>query len=526
MSSSTRGAPSLAYRPARVTSSTASHGPAGDGGLALYRAVAEQIPRGAVFVVDRDLRYLLAAGPALRMSGFEPSDFEGRTLREALPPELLAQYTQDYAGILGGAPMEREHCVGGVWYASHGVPLADEQGCIHAALVVSYDITERKRNERRLQILDKLWAVVRHASDAADVVAAASSLLEEYFGGVRCTMLRLDGELDEAEVEEIPLAAFGERALDRLQRGETVESGDSPLPYGLPPWLRAFLLCPHISGGRLTGVTAILSETPQAWREEDTRLACDITERAWTQIDRLRLLDALEAADRRKDQFLAVLAHDLRSPLTVVRNSLALLDRPGSNVMPQAILALVERQFGHINRLIEDVLDTSYICHGRARLQRHRIVLQEAVLAAVEAARALVSSKTHSLSLSMPPEPIPVYADPTRLAQAFGNVFANAIKYSRVPARIVVEVEKQDAQVLVRISDNGIGMSPRTLARLFDLFARKGSELEALPAGGLGVGLWITRQLVEAHGGSIRAASDGPDRGSTFTIALPVHQVH
>ena len=523
MSSYTPGHASLADSLAGLLRAA---GGRGDGGLLLYRAIAEQLPRGAVFVVDRALRYVLAAGPALRMSGFGPADFEGRTLGEALPPELLAQYTQDYQGILDGAVLEREHCVGEVWYMSHGVPLADEQGCVHAALVVSYDITERRRNERRLQMLDRLWAMVRHAGEAGDVAAAASALLAEYFGGVRCTMVILDGELEEAELETIPLAAFGERALARLQRGDTVDSGDGPLAYGLPPWLRAFLLCPHVSSGRLAGLTAILSETPRAWHEEDTRLACDISERAWTQVDRLRLLDALEQADRRKDQFLAVLAHELRGPLTVVRNSLALLDRPGSTVMPQAILALVERQFGHINRLIEDVLDTSYVCHGRAPLQRHRIILQEAVLAAVEAARALVSARTHTLSLSMPPDAIPVYADPTRLAQAFGNVFANAIKYSRAPVKIGVQVERQDAQVLVRISDNGIGMSSRTLARLLDLFARSGSEAEAMPAGGLGVGLWITRQLVEAHGGSIRADSGGPDQGSTFTIVLPVHQVH
>ena len=496
-----------------------------DGGLALYRAIAEQLPRGAVFVVDTGLRFVLAAGSALRMAGLRPGDFEGRSLQEALPPEQLAQHTQDYQAILGGGTMAREHCLGGVWYASHGVPLLDEHGRVHAALVVSYDITERRRQEQRLHVLDSLWACVRKATDPADIAAAAGAVLEGYLGPVRCVIASLELDLDEAEFDGIALAQFGEVVIARLLRGDTVDSGDIPLPYGLPPSLRAFLLCPHVVGGQLAGITAILSETPLVWSREDVKLACDVAERAWTHMDRLRLLDALQEADRRKDRFLAVLAHELRSPLSVVRNSLALLDRRGTGVMPQAVLALVERQFGHINRLIEDVVDTSYICHGQAVMRRDRLVLQEAVLAAVDTARALVSARTHRVSLSMPPQPIPVYADPTRLAQALNNVFANAIKYSRAPVEIVVEVEMRGAQALVRIGDNGIGMSPRTLARLFDLFART-DEAEVLPAGGLGVGLWITRQLVEAHGGSIRADSRGPDLGSTFTITLPVLEVH
>ena len=158
-----------------------------------------------------------------------------------------------------------------------------------------------------------------------------------------------------------------------------------------------------------------------------------------------------------------------------------------------------------MTRLLEDVLDTSYAYYGQAAVQPQALDLRDAVLAAVEGARALVSEKTHTLLLSMPPQPIPVLADPTRLAQAFNNVIANAIKYSRAPVRIAVDVERRDTQALVRVTDNGIGMSPRTLARLFELFTRAEGDGEVLPAGGLGVGLWITRQLVEAHGGTIGA---------------------
>ena len=489
----------------------------GDGGLALYRAIAEQLPRGAVFVVDDTLRYVLAAGSGLRVSGFVPADFEGRTLREALPPELLKQHTEDYRAILDGGTVVREHQVGGDWYASHGVPLADEHGRVHAALVVSYDITERKRAETRLHLLDRLAGDIRAAAGPDDIAAAACGLIAEVCGAVRCAVARVHGELGAAEFDGIGLAEFGAGIAARLARGETVQAGAPPMTPAA-----AYVLVPHMAAGRPAGITAIVGRASSTWRAEDLALAGEIADRAWVHMDRLWLMDALQEADRCKDQFLAALAQQLRSPLSVVRNSLALLGRPGSAVMPEAVVALMERQFGHMNRLIEDVLDTSYICYGQAQLQRHRLVLQDAVLAAVDAARALVSAKTHQLSVAMPRAPIVLSADPTRLAQAFNGVLANAIKYSRAPARILVEVELRGAQALVRVTDNGIGMSPRTLARLFELFTRVDDKGAPVPGGGLGVGLWIARQLVEAHGGRIAADSGGPDLGSTFTITLPV----
>jgi len=498
----------------------------GDGALGLYRALAEQLPRGAVFVVDQALRYVLAAGSGLRVAGFVPADFEGRSLREGVPPnlpsDLLAQHTEDYRAILAGGTIVREHEVGGQWYLSQGVPLADQHGSVHAALVISYDISESKHAEARLRLLDRLADGIRTAAGPDDIAAAACALIAQVSGAVRCAVARVHGEigaveLDAGEVHSMALADFGAGVVARLARGETVQVGAPPMAPAA-----AYVLMPHMAAGRAAGITAIVGHAARTWRGEDLALAAEIADRAWVHMDRLWLMDALQEADRCKDQFLAALAQQLRGPLSVVRNSLALLGSPGSAVMPQAVVALMERQFGHMNRLIEDVLDTSYICYGQARLMRHRLVLQEAVLAAVDAARALVSAKTHQLSVAMPREPILLSADPTRLAQAFNSVLANAVKYSRAPAKILVEVELQGTHALVRVTDNGIGMSPRTLARLFELFTRVDDKGAPVPGGGLGVGLWVARQLVEAHGGRIAADSRGPDLGSTFTITLPV----
>ena len=494
-----------------------------DGVLRLYRAIAEQLPRGAVFIVDTDLRYLLAAGPALRLSGFEPGDFEGRLLSEALPPDLVAQHTEDYQAILAGGALLREHCSGGVWYESHGLPLADDRGRIRAALVVSYDVSKRRREAERLQGLDRLASAIAAAADPVAIADAAAALLEAYFGPVRCVIARPDAEDEPVDIDGIALARFGPDAPARLAQGEAVVSSEGADTSGLP--VRAFLLCPHLAGGKLAGVTAILSGAPLSWSSEDRTFVCEMAGRAWTHMDRLRLLDALRETGHRKDGLLALLAHELRHPLMVVRNSLALLGRPGTAILPEAVLALVERQFGHMNRIVEDALDTSYIAYRPPALQCRRLPLQDAVLAAVEAARALVPAQTHMLSLFMPAEAIAVWADPTRLAQALNNVLANALKYARAPVKVSVEVECRGAQALVRIADNGIGMSPATLAWLAALFARDG-DAATPPAGGLGVGLWSACRVVEAHGGKMHADSAGPDLGSTITITLPVQQLH
>jgi PAS domain S-box-containing protein len=517
--------PVRASLPSNPHSPDAAGGESFEGGAGMlrrYRAMAGQLPRGAVFIVDTELRYLLAAGPAFRLSGFAPDDFEGRLLSEALPPDLVAQHTEDYLAILAGGTMLREHCSGGVWYESHGLPLTDARGRIRAALVVSRDITTRRRQAESLQVLDRLARAIAAETDPLAIADAAAGLLEAYFGPVRCVIARLDAEDEPADIDGIALAQFGPDVPARLAQGETVASGEGVDTSGLP--VRSFLLCPHLAGGKLAGVTAILSGAPLAWCGEDRAFVCEAAGRAWNHIDRLRLLDALRETGRRKDGLLPLLAQELRNPMTVVRNSLALLGRPGTAVLPQAVLALVERQFGYMNRIVEDALDTSYIADRPAALRCHRLSLQDAVLAVVEAARTLVPVQTHALSLSMPPEAIAIWADPIRLAQALSNVLANALKYAWAPVRVSVAVERRGAQALVRVADNGIGMSRTTLAHLSAMLGRAGSG--APPAGGLGVGLWIASRVVEAHGGKMEADSAGPDLGSTITITLPVQELH
>lgn len=495
----------------------------------LYRNIASNLPHGAVFVVDRDLRYVLADGAGLQAAGFSPSDFEGRLLSEAAPAGLREQYLQDYRAMLLGVPMTREHAVNGLEFVSHGVPLLDRGGAVTAALVLSYDITERKRAERRLQLLDALGSLVRDCESAPLLEERAARLIEAYLGEVRCRFDRLDGS--EAGVGHYLDAVLGisrpEGAVGAcLLHGETVAVTDAAgAGPGPGPAAKAFILLPHVDQGRTAGVTAILSERARDWSPEERSALLEASDRVWCHLMRLRLVDALREADRHKDRFLAVLAHELRNPLAALRNGLSLLKLAGPGVPPERVVRLMEQQFAHMGRLIEDVLDASYICHGDMALRLQRLSLQDLVQAAAEAAREAVAAKGLELSVCCTDEPCLLDGDPTRLAQAVANVIANAIKYSPAPGTIRVALARQGGQARITVADDGIGMSPETRERLFALFVRgRENEIERSEASGLGVGMWVTRQLVQAHGGTIDAGSDGLGKGSIFTITLPLAQ--
>ena len=492
----------------------------------LYRNIAASLPHGAVFVVDRDLRYVLADGAGLQAAGFSPGDFEGRLLSETAPPDLREQYLQDYRAILLGVPMTREHAVNGLEFVSHGVPLLDRGGAVVAALVLSYDITERKRAERRLQLFDALGSLVRDSESATLLQEEAARLIENYLGGVRCRIDHLDGSAD--AVGHV-LAAFpgiedGGAVGACLLRGETV-AATGFAHTGPGAAAKAFILLPHVDEGRVAGVTSILSEAARDWSPEERSALREASDRVWCHLMRLRLVDALRAADHQKDRFLAVLAHELRNPLAALRNGLSLLKLAGPGAPPERVVRLMEQQFAHMGRLIEDVLDASYICHGDMALRLQRLSLQDVVQAAAEAAREAVAAKGLELAVCCTEEPCILDGDPTRLAQAVSNVIANAIKYSPAPGMIRVGLERRGPRALVTVADDGIGMSLETRERLFELFVRgRENEIARSEASGLGVGMWVTRQLVQAHGGSIHAGSDGLGKGSTFTIELPLAQ--
>ena len=227
----------------------------------------------------------------------------------------------------------------------------------------------------------------------------------------------------------------------------------------------------------------------------------------------------LHEADRRKDDFLATLAHELRNPLAPIRAGVEILRIKGEAAQGD-VLPMMERQLQHLTRLLDDLLDVSRITRGKVTLHLERTELAPTVQAAVEANRALVERMRHELTVSLPAEPVWLDADPVRLAQVFSNLVNNAAKYTPAGGRIALTATTHDREVDVTILDNGTGIPARDLESIFDLFTQlEGHASHA--QGGLGVGLALVRGLVALHGGTIEVRSDGPGRGSEFRVRLP-----
>ncbi len=238
-----------------------------------------------------------------------------------------------------------------------------------------------------------------------------------------------------------------------------------------------------------------------------------------TDIDDLkRAGEALREADRRKDRFLAVLAHELRNPLAPIRNALHLMRHPDGDEPDRA---MAERQVVHLSRLVEDLMDVSRIATGKIELRRQRIDLGTVVRRAVEAARSSIDGRGLKLELAIPAEMVVVEADPTRLEQVLWNLLSNAAKYSDPGGTIRLSAARDCGDAILRVADTGIGIDAAMLPRVFEMFVQA-DDLADRTQGGLGLGLSLVKSLVELHGGRVDASSAGPGKGSAFTVRLPV----
>ena len=262
-----------------------------------------------------------------------------------------------------------------------------------------------------------------------------------------------------------------------------------------------------------------VGELVQAFNDMLHNLAAEMRERH-------RAEDALRAADRRKDEFLATLAHELRNPLAPIANGLAILKRADDNPpLRRSTQAMMERQVAQMVRLIDDLLDVSRITTGKLQLRRERVELGGVVRNALESAEPALRSRRQALASDIPAEPIWVDADATRLAQVFVNLLHNASKYTPPEGHVAVRVRAHEGTVTIEVQDDGIGIEASQQAAIFEMFAQLDQSLERGSAG-LGIGLTIARQLVELHGGSIGVASDGAGRGSRFSVTLAVLDLH
>jgi PAS domain S-box-containing protein len=245
-----------------------------------------------------------------------------------------------------------------------------------------------------------------------------------------------------------------------------------------------------------------------------SKIARDISERRAAE-------ERLRTADRRKDEFLAMLGHELRNPLAPVLSAVEILRRKTAAQSDlQELCAVLGRQVGQMARLLDDLLDVSRISSGKVVLRQEPLDLRDAIARAVEAIQPAMDQRGHVLSIALPPAPLPVRGDPTRLVQLLSNLLNNAAKYTPDRGRVTVTAETAGDEIRVQVADTGLGMSAQLLEGIFDLFVQGESTIDRAE-GGLGLGLTLARGIAERHGGRIAAYSDGAGRGSRFVVTLP-----
>ncbi|GMV29054.1 MAG: hypothetical protein AMXMBFR59_11790 [Rhodanobacteraceae bacterium] len=268
-----------------------------------------------------------------------------------------------------------------------------------------------------------------------------------------------------------------------------------------------------------------LSQTLAAANAElslaNAQLEAEVIERRRAEAQLQQLTEKLRQADRRKDEFLATLAHELRNPLAPIRSAVGLLQNERLGAPARQSLDVIDRQLRQLVHMVDDLLDVSRITHGRIELRRQLVELGPLLSTALETTLPHIQAMRHELTIDVPPVAILVDGDPQRLNQVFGNLLNNASKYTLPGGRISLTAQLHDQEVVVRVTDTGIGIPPERLDEVFDLFVQIDTSLERAQ-GGLGIGLTLVRRLVQMHGGSICASSEGRNRGSCFEVRLPL----
>ena len=425
-------------------------------------------------------------------------------------------------------------------------PVMGDDGALLFVAATGSDTTERRQVEERLRLLDAIGEATRVAHDPKTIMVEATRLLGQYLGVTRVAYADLEPDNDRFTIRHdwvtpgavstvgvYSLDLFGSRARADMREGRTLLIHDVGRELtdedGAAMFTQidvsAIICCPLVKGGRLAAMMAVHQRTPRVWTAGEVALVEAVVERCWAHIERVRASEALHDADRRKSEFLATLAHELRNPLAPIRNGLELLrmgaDKPGSATRLGGVRAMMERQVGHMVHLINDLLDIARVSSGKLVLQVQPVDLRDVIATAVETSRPLIDAAGHGLSVDLPATAVPVDADPVRISQVVSNLLSNAAKYTPPGGRIGLAVRLDGGDALVTVRDNGVGIAPDMLAAVFEMFTQVARSIERA-SGGLGIGLSLVRRLVELHGGVVSAHSDGEGLGSCFTVRLPL----
>ncbi|MGD9636375.1 MAG: ATP-binding protein, partial [Pirellulales bacterium] len=476
----------------------------------------------AVIATDAQARVEFINPIAASLTGWAIDDARGRPLKEVL--RIINEHTREPAAN----PVDRVLAEGViVGLANHtllirkdgvetpiddsAAPIRDQSGQVSGCVLVFRDITDRKKSEAEITLLlsrEKRRAEqLRKLTDAALTLNSATSR-DSVVGVVQAEAKAVF----DAELASVHITDDGD---DR----SASESESMSLPTG-------GLVVPLVArNGQPFGYLQLDNCQNGDFTEDDEAILAQLAHMAAVAVQNAQLYEELRIANHRKNEFLATLAHELRNPLAPIRYSLELMQlAENDTAAQQESRTIIGRQVNQMVRLIDDLLDVSRISRGKIELRPEYLPLQSVIASAREASEPIIVDYGHKFTVAVPEEPIWIHADPTRLTQVLLNVLNNSAKYTPSGGQIALAIEKSsnaaEQTVSICIRDNGVGIPADMLKQVFEMFTQVDRSLER-SQGGLGIGLTLVRRLVELHGGTVEALSEGPGKGSEFVITLP-----
>ncbi|MHB8736701.1 MAG: PAS domain-containing hybrid sensor histidine kinase/response regulator, partial [Terriglobales bacterium] len=495
---------------------------------------------------------------AERLYGYTSEEIVGKPLTLLIPPDHPDELPEIMERIKRGERIEHFETVrvrkdGSRFDVSLTIsPIKNADGKIIGASKIARDITASRKHEAALRFLAEASRLLAELLDVPSTLHKVAGLAVPHFANwCAVDLLQPDGSLQRVAVAHADPARI-ELAHDLHRRyppdptapigvWNVLRTGKPELLPDIPDallvesakdqemlrilrelGLKSYMGVPLILRGKTFGVlTFVAAESGRRFGSDDLRVAEDLAHRASIAIENAQLYEELKDADRQKNEWIAMLAHELRNPLAPIRNALHVMKMPGAN--GQAVehaRQMSERQVQHMVRLVDDLLDVSRIMRGKIDLRTEVVDLASVVARGVETAQPKIDAQGQQLILSVPSEPLRLEGDPTRLAQVVSNLLHNAAKFSERSGRIWLTAERRGTEAVLRVRDEGAGIPADMLPRIFDLFTQGDRSVER-SQGGLGIGLTVVQRLVELHGGSVTAHSEAPGKGSEFVVRLP-----
>lgn len=500
---------------------------------------------------------------AERLYGYTPAEAIGRSITMIVPQERQEEEAALLEQIKRGQRLKHSETTrcrkdGTCLAVSLTIsPIRDESGAVIGASKVAHDITDRKRAAERAAFLAEAGAVLAASLDYATTLKTVANLAVPSIAD----WCAVDVLTDERRLDRLAVAHVDPTKIE-LARTIRDRYEDPTSPYsaahvvrtGKPAWLprisddmivtsaggdeermalvrslglTSYIIVPLAAHGRAFGaLTLATAGSRRVYSEEDFRFAQDIAFRAALAVDNARAYNEAQTANRLKDEFLATLSHELRTPLNAIVGYSRLLQTGmlSKGQRPKALMT-VERNAAALTKIVEDILDVSRIISGKVRLNIQPVDLPQVVTAAVDTVLPAADAKQIRVQTMLDPHAAPVSGDPDRLQQIIWNLISNAVKFTPKKGIIQVRLERVNSHVDITVSDTGIGIAPEFLPHMFERF-RQADSATTREYGGIGLGLAIARHLVELHGGTIHAFSNGRDQGATFRVSLPLMIVH